>query len=90
MRHPYHKSAHGAHVEGVFFPGGPEPSPAISAAALDRPKPRPGPLRPISKDTFPSPRLLALDLEAAALGYPAGTGSVTILRSMPPNSRRVR
>jgi hypothetical protein len=39
---------------------------------------------------LPSNHLLAVDLEAATAGYPAGTGSAVIFRNMPVNSRHVR
>jgi hypothetical protein len=43
-----------------------------------------------SADTSPSPYVATKICCAPRAAYPAGTGSVTILRSMPPNSRRVR
>ena len=41
-------------------------------------------------DTSPSPYFLIKICCAVQAAYPAGTGSVSILCSMPPNSRRVR
>jgi len=52
--------------------------------------PDPAPSRSISKDTLPSNPLLAVDLEATTAGYPAGTGSAVIFRSIPVNNRLVR
>jgi hypothetical protein len=43
-----------------------------------------------SADTSPSPHLVIKICCAPRAAYPAGTGSVTIPLSMPPNSRRVR
>jgi hypothetical protein len=46
---------------------------------------------PFPNDTPPCPHLFAANLEASiAGGYPAGTASIAILRSMLPKSRRVR
>ena len=46
----------------------------------------PAALRLISKDTY---QLFAVDLEAAAASYSAGTGNAAIFRGMAANSRRV-
>jgi len=44
----------------------------------------------IPQTRIPPPNLVIKICRALQAAYPAGDGSVTILRSMPPNSGRVR
>ena len=86
-----HKYAQGALVKGVFScRRGRTPS-AIVSAALDGPtKPQSGPFAADFQDSFP---FLAVSGRSrsgpsAGLRYPAGTRTVTMLRTLPPKQPR--